>query len=157
MTTTHTVTRQSSSASPCTASQLSGTFDVLEGSEGAGQVAYDLTLKNISQTSCYVFGLPQGQLTAADGTVLPTHIAAAGASSGAKPVTLAPDAAAVAQARFSPSVPGPGDKQNGACQPKASTLLVTPDGGGTVKAEIGPPTSVCERGTLYFDVFTAIT
>lgn len=155
MTTTRTVTQQSSSTSPCTSSQLSGTFAVVPGSQGAGQVEYLLTLTNTSQTRCYVFGLPQAQLVGANGNVLATHIAAAQASSSAKPVTLAPGAAAVTQARFSPSVPGPGDAQSGACQPKASTLRLTPDGGGTVDAAITPPTSVCERGTIYFDVFAA--
>ena len=157
VTTTHTVTQQSTPAAPCTGSQLSGTFNVVAGSQGAGQVAYLLTLKNNSTTRCYVFGLPQAQLVGANGSTLPTHIAAAQASSGGKQVMLAPGSSAVAQARFSASVAGPGDKQSGACQPQASTLQVTPDGGGTVSATITPPTSVCERGTLYFDVFAAAT
>jgi hypothetical protein len=155
VTTTRTVTHQSAAASPCTGSQLSGSFALVSGSQGAGQVSYLLTLKNASQSRCYVFGLPQAQLIAANGAVLPTHIAAAQAASGGKPVTLAPGASAVAQARFSSSVPGPGDAQSGSCQPQASTLRVTPDGGGTVDAPIQPPTSVCERGTLYFDLLAA--
>lgn len=157
MTTTRTVTQQSSPASPCTGSQLSGTFAVVAGSQGAGQVEYLLTLKNASSERCYVFGLPQAQLVGADGTVLPTHIASSQASSGGKQIVLAPGDSAVTQARFSPSVPGPGDAQSGRCQPKASTLRITPDGGGTVDAPIQPPVSVCERGTLYFDVFASAT
>lgn len=157
MTTTHTVTRQTSPAAPCTGSELSGTFAVVAGSQGAGQVAYVLTLQNTSQTSCYVFGLPQAQLLGAGGTALPTKVASAQAGSSGSRVVLAPGRSAVAQAQFSPSVAGQGDAQSGTCQPKASTLRVTPDGGGTVDAPIQPPTSVCERGTLNFDVFSAST
>jgi hypothetical protein len=155
VTTTHTVTQQATPAAPCTGSELSGTFAVVSGSQGAGQIAYLLTLKNTSQTRCYVFGLPQAQLLGANGSALATHIAAAQASSGGTRVMLSPGAAAVAQARVSVTVAGPGDAQSGACQPKASTLRVTPDGGGTVDAAITPPTSVCERGTLYFDALAA--
>jgi hypothetical protein len=155
VTTTQTVTTTSATASPCTGSQLSGTFAVVAGSQGAGQVAYLLTLENSSQTRCYVFGLPQAQLLAASGSPLPTHIAAAQASANGKRIVLAPGASAVAQARFSATVAGPGDAQNGPCQPKASTLRVTPDGGGSVDAPVQPPTSVCEKGTLYFDVLAA--
>jgi hypothetical protein len=154
VTTTRTVTHQSGVASPCTGGQLSGTFALVTGSQGAGQVSYLLTLKNTSSTRCYVFGLPQAQLLGTGGAALPTHVAAAQSGSG-KQVVLAPGGSAVAQARFSPSVPGTGDSESGACQPKASTLQVTPDGGGTVDASIQPPTSVCERGTLNFDLLAA--
>ncbi|HZS30563.1 MAG TPA: DUF4232 domain-containing protein [Gaiellaceae bacterium] len=157
VTSTRTVTNSGASTSPCTGSELSGTFALVAGSQGAGQVAYLLKLTNTSQTRCYVFGLPQAQLLSAAGAALPTHVAAAQAGASAKPVTLAPGSSAVTQARFSPSVPGPGDAQSGSCQPKASTLRVTPDGGGTVDAPLQPPTSVCERGTLYFDVFAPAT
>jgi hypothetical protein len=134
--------------------QLSATFAVVGGSAGAGQIAYLLTVRNASQSRCYVFGLPEVELIAADGAILPTHVAAAqSGSTGSGRVVLAPGASAVTQARFSPDVPGPGDSQSGACQPKAATLRVTPDGGGTVDATIQPPTSVCERGTLNFDTF----
>jgi hypothetical protein len=157
VTTTQTVTTTSgsTSASPCQGSQLSAAFAVLQGSQGAGQIAYDLTLKNTSSSPCYVFGVPQVQLLSSSGASLPTHVVAAQSSSTASKVVLAAGASAVAQARFSPDVPGQGDHQNGPCQPKAATLRVTPDGGGSVDASIAPQTSVCERGTLNFDVFAA--
>jgi hypothetical protein len=157
VTTTHTVTQSASPAQPCTGAQLSGTFNVVNGSAGAGQVEYLLTLRNTSSTSCYVFGLPQAQLLSASGAALPTHVAASQSGSSGTRIVLAPGKSAVTQARFSPTVAGQGDNQSGACQPKASTLRVTPDGGGTVAAPISPPTSVCERGTLYFDEFAAAT
>lgn len=155
VTTTHTVTTTSAPASPCAGAQLSGTFSEVAGSGAAGQVEYRLTLKNTSPTPCYVFGLPQAQLLGASGAALPTHVAASQSGSSAARIVLAPGHAAVTQARFSPSVAGSGDSQTGPCQPAASTLRVTPDGGGTTNAPIKPPTSVCERGTLYFDDFAA--
>lgn len=155
MTTTHTVTTTSAPAQSCTGVQLSGTFSEVAGSGGAGQVEYRLTLKNTSPTSCYVFGLPQAQLLTAGGAALPTHVAASQSGSSATRILLTPGRSAVTTARFSPSVSGQGDSQSGACQPTASILRVTPDGGGTVSAPIKPPTSVCERGTLYFDDFAA--
>lgn len=154
---THTVTQASSPAQPCTGVQLSGTFAAVNGSAGAGQVEYLLTLKNTSSLRCYVFGLPQAQLLSASGSALPTHVAASQSGSSGTRVVLAPGKSAVTQARFSPTVSGQGDNQTGPCQPKASTLRVTPDGGGTVDAAISPATSVCERGTLYFDAFAAAT
>lgn len=158
VTTTKTITRKTGAhASPCTGSRLSGTFAAVPGSGAAGQVEYRLTLKNQGPGRCYVFGLPEAQLLAADGTALPTHVAAAQASTSSSRVVLAAGASAVAQARFSPDVPGTGDSQTGPCQPKAVTLRVTPNGGGSVDAPIQPPSSVCERGRLYFDAFAPAT
>ena len=62
-------------------------------------------------------------------------------------------AAAKADARFSPDVPGTGEQHTGPCEPKAYVLRVTAPGGGTVAAPINPPTAVCERGGLSFTVF----
>jgi hypothetical protein len=148
------VTSQSGAASPCTGSELTGSFAVVGGSQGAGQISYELKLTNTSQTSCSVFGLPQVQLLDANKADLPTHIVAAQSGSG-KQVVIAPGSSAAAQARFSPSVAGTGDSQSGRCQPEAWYLRVSPDGGGTVDVQIAPPTRVCERGTLDFDVFAA--
>lgn len=127
---------------------------MVSGSQGAGQVSYLLRLTNTSQTRCYVLGLPQAQLLSSSRSALPTHVVAAQSGSG-KQVVLAAGGSAVAQARFSPSVPGQGDLQSGPCQPAAWYLRVSPAGGGTVEAEVTPPTSVCERGTLNFDFFAA--
>jgi hypothetical protein len=131
---------------------LSGTFAVVPGSAGTGQIEYVLTLKNTSASRCYLSGLPKVTLLGASGSNLPTRVTAAGAASRRR-VVLEPGASAVAQARFSPDVAGQGDSQSGQCQPPAHTLQVTPDGGGVADAPIKPPTSVCERGTLNFDVY----
>ncbi len=155
VTTTRTVTTTPSSASAaaCTGSDLSASFDVVEGSAGAGQIAYRLTLKNTSQSPCWISGLPQAQLLDASGATLPTHVISSnrGVGTTAK-LVLQPGASATADARFSPDVAGTGDKQSGACQPEAATLRVTPNGGGTVDAAVSPPTSVCEQGQLQFDL-----
>lgn len=155
VTATHTVTTTAMPAQACAGFQLSGTFSEVSGSGAAGQVEYRLTLKNTSPTRCYLFGLPQAQLLSASGSALPTHVVASQSGSSGSRVLLGPGHSAVTQARFSPSVAGQGDSQTGPCQPTASILRVTPDGGGTVDAPIKPPTSVCERGTLYFDDFAA--
>ena len=150
VTVTRTVTQSSGSASTCTASQLSGTFNVISGSGAAGQISYALEITNTSSSSCTTDGASSVHLLSADGSALPTHaVPAAGAVLvGAQ---LSPGTSTAVSARFSPSVPGSGDSDSGPCQPKAYTLEVTLNGGDTVNAPIKPPTSVCERGTLNFN------
>jgi hypothetical protein len=153
VTTIQTVTTSGSagSAGLCTGRQLTGTFALVPGSAGAGQIEYALTLKNGSKTPCALRGVPKALLLGVTGTALPTHVTSAGG--GARRLVLQPGASAVADARLSPDVAGPGDSQSGTCQPKAHTLQVTPNGGGVMDAAIEPPTSVCEQGTLNFKSF----
>jgi hypothetical protein len=152
VTSTKTVTTGSStSAKPCTGGQLAGTFALVPGSAGAGQIVYALTLKNRSSSPCSLHGIPSGTLLGATGAALPTHIRAGGGT--AKHVVLQPGASAVAEARFSSTVAGQGDSQSGVCQQTAHTLQVTTTGGGVTDAAIKPPTSVCEQGTLNFGAF----
>lgn len=148
---TVTTTRSAMSAKPCTGAELAGTFAVVPGSAGAGQIVYALTLKNTSSSACSLHGIPGGTLLGATGAALPTHVRSGGGA--AKRVVLQPGASAVAQARFSPTVAGQGDSQSGTCQPTAHTLQVTTTGGGVTDAAIKPPTSVCEQGTLNFEAF----
>ena len=152
VTTTVTVTTMASttSAKPCTGQQLSGTFVLVPGSAGAGQIEYALTLTNTFQGACYVRGIPKATLLGVSGAAVPTHVTAAGGG-GPTRVVLEPGASAVAHARFSPDVPGQGDSQSGACQPQAHTLQVSPNGGGVTDAAVRPATSVCEQGTLNFE------
>jgi hypothetical protein len=155
MTTTRTVTTTGggSPAAACTGTDLSATFTGVPGSAGAGTIVYRLKLKNTSQAPCWVSGLPQAQLLDANGSPLPTHVIPSHRGVGtAARLVLQPADSATAEARFSPDVPGQGDNQSGACQPKAETLRVTPNGGGTVDAPIQPPTRVCEQGQLQFDL-----
>ena len=152
VTTTVTVTTTSTdtAAKPCTGQQLSGTFVLVPGSAGAGQIEYALTLSNTSGSPCFVRGIPRATLLSASAAALPTHVRAAGTETPTR-VVLQPGASAVAHARFSPDVPGEGDSQSGACQPQAHTLQVTPNGGGVTDASVKPSTSVCEQGTLNFE------
>jgi hypothetical protein len=148
---TVTTTGSTTAADPCTGAQLTGTFALVPGSAGAGQIEYALTLKNTSQTACSLHGIPKATLLGASGAALPTHATAAG--TGGRRVVLVAGASAVANARFSPDVAGQGDSQSGTCQAQAHTLQVTPDGGGATDAAIRPPTSVCQQGTLHFEAF----
>lgn len=153
VTSTKTVTTTGSvtSAQPCMGTDLAATFSLVPGSQGAGQIAYTLAVKNTSQSPCSVRGIPQGTLLGASGSELPTNIKSAGG--GARRLVLPPGTSATAQARFSPDVAGDGDSQSGACQPQAHTFQLNAEGGGVTEAAIKPPTSVCQQGTLNFVAF----
>jgi hypothetical protein len=102
VTTTRTVTSRSvTAARPCLGIDVPGTFAVVPGSAGAGQISYLLTLKNGSQTRCYLQGVPKATLLGASGSPLPTHVSG---GAGGHRVVLEPGAAAVATARLSPDV-----------------------------------------------------
>jgi len=148
-------TTATTSAPACAGGDLSGTFAVVPNSAGAGQISYELTLTNASQASCFVTGIPNVQLLDASGKPLPTHAAAAqpGTALAAR-VVLAPGDSAYAQARFSPDVPGVGEQQAGACEPKAARLRVSPSGAGSVEVPVQPPTPVCSQGSLRFDLLS---
>jgi len=152
VTTTLTETSKSvTAARPCLGTDVDGTFTVVPGSAGAGQISYLLTLKNTSQNRCYVQGLPEATLLGATGSPLPTRVSGEGTSG--QRVVLEPGASAVATARLSPDVAGPGDSQGGDCQPQAHTLEVTQNGGGPTEVPIRPPTSVCQQGSLKFEPY----
>jgi hypothetical protein len=139
----------------CTGSQLSGTFKVVPGSAGAGNIVYALVLKNVSTHQCTVTGLPQGRLLGKSGKPLPTHVRAAfpGALTAVL-VRLAPGKSTKATARFSPDVPGPGEGSPGkSCEPISYWFRVTGQGGGTTKVKLSPATPVCEHGALSFSAY----
>jgi len=155
-TTSATTTTAKPASAACSSSQLSGSFAGIEGSAGAGQISYRLTLTNTGTTACFVQGLPQVQLLGTTGSALPTSTSAEPPVVANPPkVSLQPNGAATADARFSPDVNGTGDNSPGQCQPTATVLRVTAPGGGTVDAPIQPPTPVCERGSLHFKDFGA--
>ncbi|HEY0416856.1 MAG TPA: DUF4232 domain-containing protein [Gaiellaceae bacterium] len=139
----------------CTGTQLAGTFSAVKGSAGAGNITYELTLRNVSKRLCVVTGLPQGRLLGKSGKALPTHVKAAFPGAlAAVLVRLAPGAKTFATARFSPDVPGPGEPRAGTnCEPKAWFFRVTGQGGGTTKVKVVPATPVCEHGRLLFSAY----
>jgi len=147
---------QAKSVPPCTGSALTGTFRVVPGSPGAGNIVYELRVRDRSHASCFVSGVPSLSLLDARGHAQATH--ARGVPAGqltAVIVRLAPGGAAKLTARFSPDVPGPGEPVGKTCEPKSYKLRVTPNGGGSLVAPIQPPIPVCEHGALAVTVFTA--
>jgi Protein of unknown function (DUF4232) len=140
----------------CTGAQLAGTFDVVRGSAGAGNITYKLVLKNVSTRMCTLTGLPQGRLLGKTGKALPTHVRTATPGMlTAILVRLAPGRTTFATARFSPDVPGTGEPTAGTkCEPTAWSFRVSGQGGGTTKVKLGPPTPVCEHGQLLFSGYS---
>ena len=156
VTTPGTTTNAAPATVSCAAGSLQGSFDVIPGSAGAGQISYRLTLTNTGGTPCLVAGIPQVQLLGTTGGALPTSTSAEPPAPANPPkISLQHGQSATADARFSPDVNGTGDNAPGQCQPTATVLRVTVPGGGTLDAPIQPPTPVCERGSLHFRVFTA--
>jgi hypothetical protein len=145
-----------SATSVCAAADLAGSFAVVPGSAGAGNIVYSLRLTNTSSSPCFVSGLPAVTLLDRNGSPLPTHVspAQAGQATAARIVLQSGDAAK-ADARFSPDVPSAGEQQTGPCEPKAYVLRVTAPGGDNVAAPISPPTAVCGHGSLSFSVFSS--
>jgi hypothetical protein len=135
---------------PCDGSALRGSFSVVPGSAGAGNIVYRLHVVNRSARACWVSGQPHVELLDAKGRKLPTapHPQRPGVGTAVL-ITVAPGKAASANARFSPDVPGTGEPAAGRrCEPKAYLLRVRPNGNGSVVVPIVPPTSVCEHGSL---------
>jgi hypothetical protein len=138
----------------CAGPQLSGTFSVVPGSAGAGNIVYKLVLRNISSVPCTMSGLPQGQLLGRKHNPLPTHVRPANPGAlAAVLVTLLPGASTFATARFSPDVNGTGDSTTRRCQPVSHWFRVRGQGGGITIVPVKPPTSVCERGMLSFSAY----
>jgi hypothetical protein len=140
----------------CSGAQLKGSFNVVRGSAGAGNITYTLVLKNVSTRMCTLTGLPQGRLLGKTGKALPTHVRAAfpGALTAIL-VRLAPGRTTFATARFSPDVPGPGEPTAGTkCEPTAWWFRVSGQSGGTTKVKLTPPTPVCEHGQLQFSAYS---
>jgi hypothetical protein len=138
----------------CAGRQLAGTFAVIPGSAGAGNIVYKLVLRNISSVPCTLSGLPQGQLLGRKHNPLPTHVRPASPGAlAAVLVTLLPGQSTFATARFSPDVNGTGDSMTRRCQPVSYWFRVRGQGGGITIVPLKPPTSVCERGTLSFSAY----
>jgi hypothetical protein len=152
-TVTVTTTPAAEAAPACLGSGLSGTFAVIPGSAGAGQIAYGLRLVNESDHPSSLTGIPkEAQLLGTDGAELPTTVFAERPSDTPEPIELAPGDAAVADARFSPDVPGGSEQGDNPCEPKSASLRVVV-GSASVEVPVQPPTPVCERGSLGFRNF----
>ena len=141
---------------PCPGQSLTGSFSVVRGSAGAGNIVYALRLRNRSRAACFVSGIPALTLLDAHGRAQATHARAATPGRlTAVLVRLAPDRSAKLTARFSPDVTGPGEPVGPTCEPKSYKLRVVPNGGGAVVVPIEPPTPICEHGALALSAFGA--
>jgi hypothetical protein len=156
-TTVHVTTTQpaASAANACTGDAMRGSFTVIAGSAGAGQVGYRLRVTNASPVACFVSGLPNAQLLSSAGHDLPTNVVAAqpGTATAAK-IVLQPNGSASADARFSPDIPGGSEPTDAPCEPKSFTMRLA-FGGAPLDVNVSPPTPVCEHGTLQFSLFSA--
>jgi hypothetical protein len=140
----------------CTGSMLTGTFEVIPGSAGAGNIVYRLRLSDSSSRACFVTGLPRVTLLDTHGRKLPTRASSAGRPGRltAIMVPLTSGRSATLTARFSPDVPGQGEPVSARqCEPTAYRLRVSPSGGGAVVVPATPPTPVCEHGSLQLTSF----
>ena len=155
VTTTTQGSQPGAGATACTGDAMTGSFTVIPGSPGAGQIGYKLRVTNASPVACYVSGLPNAQLLSSAGHDLPTNVVAAqpGTATAAR-IVLQPNAAATADARFSPDIPGGSEPTDAPCEPKSFTLRLG-FGGAPLDVNVSPPTPVCEHGTLQFSLFSA--
>jgi hypothetical protein len=150
VTTTRTATETVTVAAPaqgnaCTADDLTGTFQVLQGSAGAGNIVYTLKVTNASQSACTVGGVPSLAFLDASGNELPSHVAESNSGTDTV-VTLQPGDSARSQVRFSPDVDP--------CDPGTAQTLHVAIGPGTLNVPIDPPTKLCGAGSLQPSAFT---
>ena len=145
-TVTHTVTASAAPAgNACTAHDLTGTFQVLQGSAGAGNIVYTLKVTNASQAACTVSGIPDLTVLDASGNRMPSTPSVT--TSHGPTVALQPGDSATAQVRFSPDVT-PCDTGT------AKTLRVTMPDGSTFDTKFDPATHLCGGGSLQPTPFT---
>ena len=141
-TVTKTVTKTVRATGNCTGAELSATFDLVPGSQGAGNVVYALKITNMTSSPCEL-GIIGFQLLDKGGAFNPTNV------TPLPPTSIGANETLGYNARFSPDVNGTGDNTNGSCQPTSATLRIDV-GEGSVQAPISPPTSVCEQGSMTF-------
>ncbi|WP_370376543.1 DUF4232 domain-containing protein [Catenulispora sp. GAS73] len=133
----------------------SGTWRVVPDSEGAGHVAADLTFQNTSAHSCTVAGFPGISLLASNDRTLPSYIVKDN-SAAVTTITVAPGAFVHAEMRYSPNVPGPGESQNGQCEPTTvHAQAQLPGDSAWAHITLDNPTPVCEKGELQMKPFVS--
>lgn len=128
----------------CHTSMLSGTAK--HGEAGAGQRYAELTLTNTSGETCTVYGYGGMQLLGADDAELPTQMERS-PNPGPQVVRLAPGQSASSTLHWT-AVPHEGESEQGPCQPKPVSALVTPPDERdplTVSWDLGP---VCGFGAI---------
>jgi hypothetical protein len=133
----------SAPAAPCAATSLRATFTHIAGSEGAGNVAYRLTLVNHGRHTCSL-GLPTIVLLGRGGTRLPSH----STSSGSR-VNVGPGRKATAPVRFTADIAAPNEHQQFPCEPLAYSVSVSfARSPGRAVGPVRPPMPVCQHGGM---------
>jgi hypothetical protein len=128
---------------PCDAARLSATFTHIFGSNGAGNVAYQLTVVNRTRGGCSL-GRPTIHLLGRHGAGLPSHSTASGAR-----IVLAAGRRAGAAVRFTPDVPAATEHQRFPCEPLAYSVSVAFAGSpGRAIGPVTPATPVCQHGGM---------
>ena len=138
----------------CKGGQLRGTFTYVPGSGAAGHLSYALRLRNVTRVTCWVSGIPRLRLLDSRHRALPTRVVPARRGVMAVRVVLRKSQTAKAEARFSPTVSGPGEPANRQCERTAVVLRVTLAGSRSVLAPIRPRTPVCEHGRMVFSMLS---
>jgi hypothetical protein len=129
----------------CSADDLTGTFEVLQGSAGAGNIVYTLKVTNASQDACTVGGVPTIAFLDASGNEMPSHVAPADSGTDTL-VTLQPGDSARSQVRFSPDVDP--------CDAGTARTVHVEIGTTALNVKIDPPTKLCGGGSLQPSAFT---
>src|SRR3954447_1320979 len=128
--------------------RLAASFVVVPGSAGAGSITYHVRLTN-HDAPCRISGRPGLRLLDGHGHPLPTHVVPDHIGTGtAALITIRRGHSAVANARFSPDIPGPGE--GNPCEKTAHRIKVAlpSPAHGTVVGPVRPPTAVCEHGRM---------
>jgi hypothetical protein len=154
-----TAAEAATSTSRCHTEDLSGAFTVVRGSQGAGNIVYNIELTNITSHTCTIYGHPGLLLLNAAHGALPTDVMW-NSMVADHLITLAPGKSASASARFSPDVPGVGDNPGSGpgwtCEPTAVyTEITPPDETAHLVVPVSPATPVCERGGMSVSAFVA--
>jgi hypothetical protein len=145
-------------SSGCTPGELDVAMRAIPGSGAAGSVSYGVRLRNATTKTCTVSGRPGLVLLGRHGRRLPTRVVPDQRGTAlAVLVTLMPGKVAVAQARFSPDVPGRGESTKGPCEPPAYRVRVSlpSPGAGTLAGPVRPATPVCEHGRIVLGLLHA--
>ena len=140
----------------CTTAEMpSGIWKVIPDSQGAGHVAADLAFQNTSGHTCTVTGYPGVSLLASNDHPLPTNVLK-DTSVAVTTIRVAPGAWVHSEMRYSPNIPGPGEPQNGQCEPTAvHSLALLPGDSSWAHVTLDNPTTVCEKGELQVKPFVS--
>lgn len=128
----------------CTPGQLSG--NLVPGSPGAGQRYATLVVTNTSGSTCTLYGYSGLSLVGGDGRALPTSVQRS-ANPGPSLIVLDPGRSASENLHWT-AVNGPGEPDNGPCEPSPAHLAVIPPdqySAFSVSWDFGP---ACQNGRI---------